>query len=147
MKALYSWSVKFETEGSSMLSTPENPVLIGKFPTATVSNFRFNGKSDFLVFSDNVFPDGDITTVKKQDEEWENRGDTAYTYDETFERHWDTWVGPKRSSLFSVALTKGANGKWSLGEKYVNVLNGTGHVCALNVKHETRAHQRIEQSR
>jgi hypothetical protein len=131
VKALYGWSVKFETEsgGASVLTTPENPVLIGKFPTATASNFKFDGKSKFLVFSDYVFPDGDLTTVKKQDEEWENRGDTAYTFDETFERHWDTWVGPKRSSLFTVALTKGADGTWSLGEKFVNVLNGTGHVC------------------
>ena len=127
---MYSWSVKFETEsnGASVLTTPGNPVLVGKFPTATVGNFKFVGESQFLVFSDYVFSDGDITTVKKQDEEWENRGDTAYVYDETFERHWDNWIGPKRSSLFSVPLTKGADGAWSLGEKFINVLNGTGHV-------------------
>ena len=129
-KALYAWSVKFETEGSgpAVLSTPESPVFIGKFPTTSATNFKFNGKSDYLVFSDYVFPDGDLTTVKKQDNEWENRGDTAFVYDETFERHWDTWVGPKRSSLFSVALAKGKDGKWSLGNNFVNLLNGTEHV-------------------
>ncbi|KIP05181.1 hypothetical protein PHLGIDRAFT_74637 [Phlebiopsis gigantea 11061_1 CR5-6] len=127
IKALYSWSVKFETEGAARISTPENPVLIGKFPTSTVGNFKFNGKSDFLVFSDYVYPDGDIKTVKKQDEEWENRGDTAYVYDDTFERQWDTWVGPKRNTLFTVTLIKGADGTWSLGDKYVNLLNGTSH--------------------
>ncbi|EKM51879.1 uncharacterized protein PHACADRAFT_262274 [Phanerochaete carnosa HHB-10118-sp] len=129
VKALYGLSVKFETEsgGATVLSTPESPVLIGKFPTASASNFRFSGKSNFLVFSDNVFPDGDLRTVKKQDEEWENRGDTAFVYDETFERHWDEWVGPKRSTLFSVTLSKGKDGKWALGEKFVNLLNGTKH--------------------
>ena len=130
VKALYSWSVKYETEGSgaTVLSTPESPALIGKFPTSSVGNFRFNGKSDYLVFSDYVYPDGDLTTVKKQDERWENRGDSAFVYDEPFERHWDKWVGPKRSSLFSVTLKKGKDGKYSLGEKFVNLLNGTKHV-------------------
>lgn len=131
--SLYAVSVKYETEGATTtLSTPDSPVLIGKFPTDTVSNFRFNGKSDYLVFSDNVYSDGDIHAVKKHDEEWENRGDSAYVYDDTFERQWDTWVGPKRSTLFSVALTKGPAGKWLLAAEYVNLLNGTGHVRGLS---------------
>lgn len=125
--------MKVETEGSgaTTLSTPESPVLIGKFPTDTPTNFKYNAASGVLVFSDLVFPDGDLHTVKKQDEAWENRGDTAFVYDETFERHWDTWVGPKRSSLFSVKLAKGASDSWSLGAKFVNLLNGTGHVRRL----------------
>jgi len=102
-------------------------VLIGKFPTSTATNFRFASKSQtqYLVFSDNVYEDGDIHAVKKNDEAWENRGNSAYVYEETFERHWDMWVGPKRSSLFRVGLSKGSSGKWELGTEYVNLLNGT----------------------
>jgi hypothetical protein len=43
-------------------------------------------------------------------------------------RHWDTWVGPKRSSLFTVSLSKDSDDKWSLGSEFINVLKGTGHV-------------------
>lgn len=128
VKALYAFSVKYETEeGAGALSTPKSPVLIGKFPTATPANFKFNAKADTLVFSDYVFPDGDLKAVKKHDEEWENRGDNAYVYDDTFERQWDTWVGPKRSSLFTVSLKKRGDGTWILGDEFVNPLNGTGH--------------------
>ena len=109
-----------------MLSTL-TPALIGKFPTATAGNFKFNSGKETLVFSDNVYDDGDITAVKRHDEEWENRGTTAFVYDDTFERQWDTWVGPKRSSLFTASLGK-SSGSWVLGEKFVNVLNGTKHV-------------------
>ncbi|KAI0689068.1 Alpha/Beta hydrolase protein [Cytidiella melzeri] len=121
--ALYAVSVKYETESI----TPDSPVFIGKFPTDSASNFIFNGKSDYLVFSDNVHSDGDLKAVKKHDEEWENRGDTAYVYEETFDRQWDAWVGPKKSSLFTVALNQGPGGKWVLGTEFVNLLHGTKH--------------------
>lgn len=123
--ALYAISVKYETE---VLKTPDSPVLIGKFPTDSVSNFKFSAKSGYLVFSENVFEDGDINTVKQQDKEWENRGDTALIYDDTFERQWDAWVGPKRSTLFTVALNKGPDDKWLLGTEYVNLLKGSNTV-------------------
>ena len=120
--------MKYEADGSdpAVLSTL-TPALIGKFPTATAGNFKYNSGKETLVFSDNVYDDGDITAVKRHDEEWENRGTTAFVYDDTFERQWDTWVGPKRSSLFTASLGK-SSGSWVLGEKFVNVLNGTKHV-------------------
>jgi hypothetical protein len=123
--ALYALSVKYETES---INTPDSPVLIGKFPTDSATNFIYNGKSDYLVFSDNLYEDGDINAVKKHDEEWENRGNTAYVFEETFDRQWDTWVGPKKSSLITVALNKGPGGKWTLGTEYVNLFHGTKHV-------------------
>ena len=58
-------------------------------------------------------------------------------YDETFVRHWDTWRGPKRSSLFVVGLGKESNedgeGKWVLGETFEAPLKGTKHVRVLGV--------------
>lgn len=131
--SLYAISVKVETSGG--LKLPDSPALIGKFPTDTVTNFRYSAKAGVLVFSDLVHPDGDLKKAKENDKSWENRGDSAYVYDETFDRHWDTWVGPKRPSLFSVQLAKGADGKWALGTDFINLLKGTGHVCtapALN---------------
>ncbi|KAJ3557124.1 hypothetical protein NM688_g1641 [Phlebia brevispora] len=128
IKALYAFSVKYETQDTaSVVSVPESPILVGKFPTSTAANFRVNSQADTLVFSDYVFSDGDLKAVKKHDEEWENRGDHAFVYDDTFERHWDTWVGPKRSSVFTTSLKKGPEGKWVLGDEFINVLNGTNH--------------------
>lgn len=122
---LYAISVKYETEYSLV---PEAPVLVGKFPTSTAANFKYATKAGVLVFSDYVYSDGDLAAVKKHDEAWENKGDTAYVFDDTYERHWDTWVGPKRSSLFSVTLSKSPDKTWVFGSEFVNLLKGTGHV-------------------
>ncbi|KAI9058154.1 alpha/beta-hydrolase [Trametes sanguinea] len=124
---LYAISLKVDTGSPAITTFPNSPVHIGKFPTASATNFRYSAKAGVLVFSDYVHPDGDLKKVKENDEAWENRGDTAFVYDETFERHWDTWIGPKRTSLFSVKLTKQSAGKWALGDDFVNLLKGTGH--------------------
>lgn len=87
VKALYAISVRADAGVPSIQASSDSPVLIGKFPTSTASNFRFTGRSGYLIFSDEVYEDGDITKVKENDEAWENRGDTAYVYDETYSRH------------------------------------------------------------
>jgi hypothetical protein len=102
-------------------------VLLGKFPTASPSSFRYAAKAGVLVFSDNVYEDGDLTKVPENDEKWQDRGHTAFVYDDPYERHWDTWTGPKRPSLFTVKLYKDSE-KWQFGDKFYNVLHGTGHV-------------------
>ncbi|KAJ3747143.1 Alpha/Beta hydrolase protein [Lentinula detonsa] len=102
------------------------PVLLGTFPTTSASNFRYS-TDGYLVFSDSVYPDGNLTTVKEQDEAWENRGNTALVYDHTYERHWDHWVGPKTQSLFSVRLVQDPDHKWTFGSEFVNLLAGTEH--------------------
>ncbi len=86
VKALYAINLRFEPD-SKPIVTAFTPTLIGEFPTSSATNFRYTGRSGYLVFSDYVFPDGDLKTAKEQDEAWENRGNTAYVYDETFERH------------------------------------------------------------
>ncbi|KZT23468.1 alpha/beta-hydrolase [Neolentinus lepideus HHB14362 ss-1] len=123
---LYAISVKFETE-SSILSTPIPPILIGEFPTSTSANFQYSPKSGVLIFSDYVYGDGQLETVKAQDEAWENRGNTALVYDNTYERHWDRWTGPKQSSLFTVSLYSSPGNEWLMGRTFLNILNGTGH--------------------
>lgn len=132
--SIYALSVKFETESSSTLSVPDSPVLIGKFPTSTATNFKYSVNAGTLVFSDLVHADGDLTAVKKNDEAWENRGDTAFVYDDTYERHWDAWVGPKRSSLFAVKLWQSPDKKWSLGQNFINILKGTDHVSHVHTQ-------------
>jgi hypothetical protein len=129
---IYAISVQFETESSSdkaKIATPDPPVLIGSFPTSTSDNFRYIPESGVLVFSDSVYDDGELKAVKEGDELWEGRGNTAFVYDETYARHWDTYRGPKHLSLFSVKLAH-QNGIWSLGEEFINLLDGTKHVGA-----------------
>lgn len=103
-------------------------MLLGKFPTASPNSFRYAARPGFLVFSDNVYEDGDLANVPENDKKWQNRGNTAFVYDDPYERHWDTWTGPKRPSLFTVKLYKDAEKRWHFGDKFYNVLNGTGHV-------------------
>lgn len=128
--ALYAMSVKYEAEQSEFVSVPAAPVLLGKFPTSTATNFRFNSHSGVLAFSDYVYEDGNLTSVKEQDEAIVNAGYNAYVFDNTYERHWDTWVGPKKSSLFTVKLTSTPDHTWVLGTEFNNLLKGTGHVSS-----------------
>lgn len=121
--SLYVVSVKYEAG-----ITKETPILLGKFPTSSGANFRYSKKAGILVFSDYVYSDGDLAAVKEHDKAWEDRGNSAYVFDNTYERHWDTWVGPKRSSLFSVGLVQSPDKSWKLETKFVNLLHGTDHV-------------------
>ena len=125
---IYALDLKFE---AGILQGPQASNLIGKLPNKAATNFRYSGASEFLLFSDYVYADGDLTAVKENDEAWDSRGNTAYVYDSTYVRHWDTWVGPKKQSLFSVRLSLGAEQSWSLGGQFVNLLKGTNHVCQL----------------
>ena len=130
---LYSFSVHFTINESLALTSSDPPgpgKLLGKFPTTSPNSFRYAAKAGFLVFSDNVYEDGDLTNVPENDKKWENRGNTALVYDDPYERHWDTWAGPKRPSLFTVKLYKDAEKHWHFGDKFYNVLKGTGHVSS-----------------
>ncbi|KAF5360440.1 hypothetical protein D9756_004707 [Leucocoprinus leucothites] len=115
------------TASEEPLKIATEGILIGSIPSKTATNFRYNPASRHLVFSDNVYGDGDLTTVKDQDEAWENRGNSAYTYDETYVRHWDTWVGPKKPQLFSVLLQLNPDRAWKMGTEFHAPLKGTGH--------------------
>lgn len=117
---LYALQVTYE---KGFVSTGE-PILVGSFPVTTTADFRYSARAGVLVFSAYVHADDDLAAVKENDEAYENRGDTALVYDQTFERHWDKWVGPKHKSLFTVKLSKD-HGKYVLGDNFVNVLKGT----------------------
>jgi hypothetical protein len=122
---LYAISVLVETE--AILTTPDSPKFIAPFPTSSSTNFQYVPASGRLVFSDQVYEDGNLTSVNDQDKAWENRGTTALVYDDTYVRHWDTWRGQKHSTLFSVQLSQNEDGDWVLGEKFINVLRKTKH--------------------
>ncbi|KAL0961326.1 hypothetical protein HGRIS_006284 [Hohenbuehelia grisea] len=124
---IYVFTVDFRpNEGFGGLHrSSEPPALVGSIPTTTASNFRW--AHPYLLFSDYVYPDGDLEAVKKNDEAWENRGHSAYVYETTYERHWDTWVGPKRASLFSVRMYQDPDREWHFDGDFVNLLKDTGH--------------------
>lgn len=139
---IYILSVNFQVE-TGILDVKTPGTLIGSIPTTTASNFRYVASSQYLVFSDYVYKDGNLSTVIEQDYAWENRGNSALVYDSTYERHWDTWQGcfslyvpnhischsgPKTSSLFSVRLQKDEHQNYHLNSEFTNVLQGTGHV-------------------
>ncbi|KAG9315814.1 Alpha/Beta hydrolase protein [Chiua virens] len=112
------------TSTASNISVGQS-VSIGSFPVTTATDFRYAYDAGRLVFSAYVHADGDLNLVKENDKKYENRGDSALVYDETFERHWDTWVGPKHKSLFTVQLVRQSNGTFVLGDDFTDVLKGT----------------------
>ncbi|KIJ45356.1 hypothetical protein M422DRAFT_46814 [Sphaerobolus stellatus SS14] len=117
------YAVSVQDEG---VKSASEPALIGKFPATGLTNFKYSAEASTLVFSAYVWPDTNLSTIKEQDEAYENRGTTALVYDTAYVRHWDTWAGPKRSTLFSVSLKK-ENDQWVLGDDYLASLNGTDH--------------------
>jgi len=118
-------------EGPDTLTVSGSPALIGTFPTKTPTNFRYDQDSGYLVFSDYVWPDGNLLTVQEQDKHWENRGNTAYVYDATYVRHWDTWLGNKRAALFSIRVVQDPDRKFTFGPEFYSPLRGTGHQCPV----------------
>ncbi|KAN0087536.1 Merops: S09.UPW [Tylopilus felleus] len=105
-------------------------ILVGSFPVTTAADFRYAHSAGILVFAAYVHADGDLKAVKDNDEKYENRGNSALVYDSTFERQWDTWVGPKHKSLFTVPLYKD-QGKFVLGDDFTNALKGTDLSCPV----------------
>ncbi|KAL1702382.1 Alpha/Beta hydrolase protein [Schizophyllum commune] len=123
--SFYAIDITFPSPSS--LTTPGTPTFIGTFPTTSAANFVYRPEARRLVFSAEVYEDGDLMTVNEQDREWEERGNTAFVYDAPYVRHWDRYVGPKKSALFSVPLRQRLDGKWVLGTEWTNLLKGTGH--------------------
>ncbi|KAJ3574735.1 hypothetical protein NP233_g1567 [Leucocoprinus birnbaumii] len=115
------------TASDEPLKVSTEGVFIASIPSKTATNFKYNPASRHLVFSNDVYADGNLTSVKEQDEAWENRGNTAYVYDDTFVRHWDHWVGPKKAQLFSVLLQLNPDKAWKMGTEFHAPLKGTGH--------------------
>ena len=113
--------------------TDENsfPALVASVPSKSASNFRYNPATGDLVFSAEVYPDGNLTTVEEQDKQWDQRGNNALVYDTAYVRHWDVWQGKKGSQLFSVKISKGQDGGWNANSDFKSPLQGTNHVCVF----------------
>ncbi len=104
--------------------------------THALSNFKFIPARSTLAFSAYVYDDEDLDTVQLQDEEWKMSKITARAYDSLYVRHWDQYIGPKHSSLFTVQLNK-ESGAWTLSGKIHALLNGTRHVSCSSVQRST----------
>ena len=112
--------------------TVSAPKIIGALPkSASADNLLYSQEAGILVFSAAVYEDYDLHTINSHDEVHAARGTSAYVFDETFVRHWDTWRGPKKNRLFSVSLTK-SDGTWNLGDTFYRPLLHTTHVSATN---------------
>lgn len=83
---LYASSVNFE---SNLLSAGD-PVFVGSFPTKTATKFQYS--NGVLVFVDHVYPDGNLTAVKEQDEM--HKPNAPMVFDQLGERYWDAWYKP-----------------------------------------------------
>lgn len=122
----------FGSRSSSSASSEEDDwYKVGSFP-ASVSSIQAarseDGKATHLVFTAEVYADGDLDAVKGHDEsnavkDW----DRVKVFDTTFVRHWDKWIYPsKRSQLFVLELKQGGLAcEWSFKGSPINLLKGT----------------------
>ncbi|KAI0057852.1 hypothetical protein BV25DRAFT_1919874 [Artomyces pyxidatus] len=84
----------------------EPGILLGIFPTGTVSNVRYASKAGFLVFSDDVYADGSLTRALG----YLARPQTALAL-----------------HSFTVQFDRNQHGHWQFGGHFVNVLKDAGH--------------------
>jgi hypothetical protein len=64
---LYAVNIEFKPQGgfqTGSLNISGPPTLIGIFPTHSAINFQFREGHDYLLFSDYVYADGNLLTVK-----------------------------------------------------------------------------------
>ena len=122
---IYAYQIALSSQTDKSYSAP---TLIGSIPSKSASNFRYNPATGNLVFSAEVYPDGNLTTVAGQDKQWEQRGNNAFVYDTAYVRHWDVWQGEKGAQLFSVKISKGQDGLWNANGNFKSPLQGTNHV-------------------
>ena len=99
-KSLYSLSFQVNANSGTIRTSQESSTWVGDFPTSSATNFRYTSRSDYLVFSDEVYEDGDITKLMENDEAWDERPHSAYVFDTTYARHVSLF------SPFLIALLK-----------------------------------------
>jgi hypothetical protein len=136
VQTIEAFSISLEDPDSEAQNQNQNrlsakdPVTVGTLPKGILAdNFQYSQDAGILVFSALVYDDYDLTTVEEKDKAREERGTTAYVFDDTFVRHWDTWRGPKKSRLFSVSLVQSQEDQsWKLGDEFYRPLLHTDHV-------------------
>lgn len=95
------------------------------------SSLTYEPESHLLVFSAAVWgADSSLEDTAKGDKKWDNRGNSAYVYDDLFVRHWDTWRIPGR--VYTLAATELHRKKkddeelFGGSSRFTNLLAGTG---------------------
>lgn len=95
------------------------------------SALTYEPESHLLVFSAAVWgADSSLEETAKGDKKWDNRGTSAYVYDDLFVRHWDTWRIPGR--VYTLAATelhrkkKDEEEVFEASSRFTNLLAGTG---------------------
>ncbi|KAI8868647.1 hypothetical protein GQ42DRAFT_170581 [Ramicandelaber brevisporus] len=98
------WSVPIDgaLAGGGQLTKPKQ---LSNY-TLPVNNFVYNIPSGHLLLDFSVYPNTTLTETVARDAVQKARLDSAQIYDNLPFRIWDTWVGPKSSSLFLTKLSK-----------------------------------------
>ena len=90
--------------------------------TYSISNLKAHPETLSLLFTAEVYPDGDLKTADQKDKEVKTH--TGVVYDKLFTRHWDTWISPmKRTNLFKIICS--FDGSELTHGHYVNLLKDT----------------------
>ncbi|WVQ67366.1 uncharacterized protein L199_005562 [Kwoniella botswanensis] len=130
--SLHSLSIEY-----NITKPPTTPASSSKeiltFPEGVnPTGLQFEPKSGSLAFSGQVWKEsGDFNQTSRYDKSWDERGDSAWVYDELFVRHWDEWRVPGKVWTLGAIKLSHDSGVWQAdhhgkGAKFVNLLKDTG---------------------
>jgi hypothetical protein len=111
---LYSLSVHLTNETLDV-TTSDPLALLGNIPTTSQSSFRYTAEAGVLVFSDNIYEDGDLTKVPPNDEKWRRCCPRVRRYVGVTLGHVD------RASLFTVSVFKDGKKHWQFSDRHVRL--------------------------
>lgn len=90
------------------LSSDDNnaAVELNSLPDANIGGITYKPATDTLLFTAEVYPDGDISQIPKHIELEEQRADSALVYDNLWARHWNKWMTPTKYHLFATGASE-----------------------------------------
>ncbi|KAJ1895276.1 dipeptidylpeptidase [Kickxella alabastrina] len=91
--SLYQHSLVAESNGTLVYNA-----------TVNIASAVYRPATSTLFFTANVYPDGSVSNVHKNQVTAKNRTDSAQVFDNLWARHWNKWMTPVKTNLFAVSV-------------------------------------------
>ncbi|KAJ1940805.1 dipeptidylpeptidase, partial [Linderina macrospora] len=100
-------------------------------PPIDISSVKYLKQSGLLAFTADVYPDCALHKTRELQDAEKHKIDSAQIYDNLWPRHWNEWMGLRKSNLFTVSLSRtdgdsgdsDASSVWKVGNE-TNLMHG-----------------------